>query len=125
MGPKAERLVYPLTFLFRQEHGQWSALACEVDVTSCGDSLDEAREGLEDAVELYVLYMLENGLRDKVARPVPTADLTEFCSGGDVEVEYHSLSLDLIPQPVLRLTEVAFVRSELTPVDCRYATAGR
>jgi predicted RNase H-like HicB family nuclease len=124
MRQKAERLVYPLTFVFKQEGDQWSALACEVDVASCGDTLDEAREGLKDAVELYVSYMLENGHREKVARPVPAGDLAAFCTGKHV-VEYHALILDLIARPVLRLSEVRFIRSELTPVDCRYAAAER
>ena len=125
MGQKSERLVYPLTFVFRQEGDQWSALACEVDVASCGDTLEQAREGLKDAVELYISYMLENGLRGKVARPVPATDLAELCGSRQVTVEYHVLGLDLISGPVPRPAQMEFVRSELTPADCRYATAGR
>jgi len=124
MGQTAERLAYPFTFLFRREGKQWSALACEVDVASCGDTLEEAREGLKEAVELYISYMLENGLRDKVARPVPREDLAEFCSGKH-EVEYYAMIVDLVPRPAPHLLEMQFVRSELAPADCRYALAGQ
>ncbi len=120
MGQQAGRLVYPLTFVFKQEDDQWSALACEVDVASCGDTLDEAREGLKDAVELYLSYMLENGFRDKVARPVPQQDLVEFCAGERI-VEYYAAIAELVPISPLRLE---LIRSELEPADCRYVPAG-
>ena len=127
MGQKAERLAYPLTFVFMQEGDQWSALACEVDVASCGETIDEAREGLKDAVELYISYMLENGLRHQVARPVPPQDWVEFCGKSQPTIEYHTLILDLLcAGPTPQLSEIAFVRSEVTPAYCgRYALAGR
>jgi predicted RNase H-like HicB family nuclease len=122
VGQTAERVVYPFTFVFKQEDGQWAALACEVDVASCGSTLEEARDGLKEAVGLYLAYMIEHGLRDQVARPVSREGLTEFCQG-EHTVEYHAAIVDIISRPVVRLSSTQFVRSELAPADCRYALA--
>ena len=117
MGQTAERALYPFTFIFKQEDTEWCALACEVDVASCGSSLDEAREGLKEAVELYLSYMIEHGLRDEVARPVPQDALAELCQGKHI-VEYHAAIAEIITRPALRLITTEFLRSELTPADC-------
>lgn len=122
MGKRAERVLYPFTFIFKQEDTEWSALACEVDVASCGSSLDEAREGLKEAVELYLSYMIEHGLRDDVARPVPDDDLAELCQGKHI-VEYHAAIVEIMTFPALHLVGTEFLRSELTPADCHYALA--
>lgn len=122
MGQTAERVVYPFTFIFRREDNEWSALACEVDVASCGSNIDEARDGLKEAVELYLSYMIEHGLRDQVARPVPSDDLAEFCQD-ECKIEYHALIVDIVTHPVVRLVGMEFVRSELAPANCRYALA--
>jgi predicted RNase H-like HicB family nuclease len=122
VGETAERVVYPFTFLLKRGDNEWSALACEVDVASCGSSIDEAREGLKEAVELYLSYMIEHGLRDEVARSVPPKDLAEFCQG-EHTVEYHALIVDIVARPAVHLTRMEFVRSELAPADCRYALA--
>lgn len=124
MGQKAERVVYPFTFVFAREGTEWSALACEVDVASCGGSIDEAREGLKEAVGLYVSYMIENGLRDELARPVSKEELAELCRG-EHEVEYHAMIVDILPRPAPQPVSMEFVRSGLTPADCRYELAGQ
>ena len=121
MGQTAERALYPFTFIFTHEDSGWCALACEVDVASCGGNIDEAREGLKEAVGLYLSYMIEHGLRDEVARPVPHSDLAELCQGEHV-IEYHAAIVEIITRPAIHIgTE--FLRSELTPADCRYALA--
>jgi predicted RNase H-like HicB family nuclease len=120
----SERAVYPFTFVFKQEGEQWAALACEVDVASCGSTLDEAREGLQEAVELYVTYLLEHDLRDQVARPVPAEVLAEFCQGGH-RTEYHSLIVDIVTRPAAHLKRMEFVPSQLEPADCRHLLASR
>jgi predicted RNase H-like HicB family nuclease len=122
MREKPERIVYPLTFVFKREGRLWSALACEIDVASCGRNLAEAREGIKEAVELHLSYMLEHGLRDKIANPVPAEAMTEFCEGrGTVKFEYHTAIVDLEQKPEAPAVSMQFVRSELAPVDCRYA----
>ncbi len=122
MGQTAERVVYSFTFVFKQEDDAWSALACEVDVASCGSSIEEAREGLKEAIELYLSYMIEHGLREQVERSVPHDDLAEFCQG-EYTVEYHAAIADIIARPTIHLTGTEFVRSELSSADCRYAIA--
>jgi predicted RNase H-like HicB family nuclease len=117
-----ERIAYPLTFLFRQEGEEWSSLACEIDVASCGGTLEEAREGLKEAVELYVSHMLEQGMRDRIGRPVPEEALREFMSEGEgpPRTEYHTLLVTLAAVP-----EMEFVPSEIAPVARRPAAATR
>jgi predicted RNase H-like HicB family nuclease len=120
VGQTTERVVYPFTFVFTQEDGEWSALACEVDVASCGSSLDEARKGLEEAIELYLGYMIGHGLSSEIERPVPRDDLVELWQGNPT-IERHALIVDIITYPVVQLSAMEFVRSALTPADCRPA----
>lgn len=122
MKQTVERVAYPFTFIFKREDGEWSALACEVDVASCGSSVDEARDGLKEAVELYLAYMIENGLRDQVERRVPSADLAEFCQG-EHQVEHYALIVDIIQRPAIHPSAMEFVHYGLNPIDCRYALA--
>jgi predicted RNase H-like HicB family nuclease len=121
VGQTPERVLYPFTFIFKQEDSAWCALACEVNVASCGNTPDDAREGLKEAVELYLSYMIEHGRRDEIARPTPKEDLAEICQG-DYVVEYYAALVDITTQPVFHLgTE--FLRSELTPANCDLALA--
>ncbi len=120
MGQKAERIAYPLTFLLRREGGQWSSLACEVDVASCGETLEEAREGLKEAVGLYISAMLEEGKRDSIARPVPQDALREFMAEGDEAPRIEYYTLIVVPVPDM---EMEFVPSELAPAGSSLAAA--
>lgn len=120
MSTAAERIAFPLTFLFRQEGEQWVSLACEVDVASCGESRDEAREGLKDAVELYIAYLLEAGERAAISRPVPREAIAEFRSeaGDTFAVERHTLVVVLkpaTPKPKLRME---FIPTGVEPAAC-------
>lgn len=121
MAEQRERLAYPLTFLLKKEGNLWASLACEVDVASCGDTCEEAREMLKEAVALYVTDLVESGELDKVARPVPKEGLTEFATEppGELHIEYHTLLVSLgAESPVLE-----YVPSMVTPADCRPAVA--
>jgi predicted RNase H-like HicB family nuclease len=123
MSMEQTRVAFPFTFLFKREDGVWAALACEVDVASCGDTLDEARKALKDAVELYVVTMLEEGGEDRISRPVPRAALAEFM-GDDpqaVTVEHLTMIAQLAGVPLARVTGIEFVRSMVAPVDCTRA----
>jgi predicted RNase H-like HicB family nuclease len=112
MRQKPERLAYPLTFVFHMEGDQWAALACEVDVASCGSTLDEAREMIKEAVELYVSYLLEHDRREDIARPVPAEALQEFVDDGDTPptVESHTLLVTLTPE-----IQMEFIPTGLAP----------
>jgi predicted RNase H-like HicB family nuclease len=78
MEQAVEQYAIPLTFLFKCERGMWTALACEVDIAACGCSIDEAREALKEAVEIYVVSMFECGRRADIARPISQDDLQEL-----------------------------------------------
>ncbi len=121
MADKQERVAYPLTFLLKKEGELWASLACEVDVASCGDTREAAREGLEEAVALYVTDMVEAGELDKISRPVPKEGLVEFATDppGEVHVEYHTLLVSLATAPPM----LEFLPSMVRPADCQPAVA--
>jgi predicted RNase H-like HicB family nuclease len=117
MEQASERVVLPFTFIFKREDGVWTGLACEVDVCSCGDSLEDAREKLKEAVELYVTYLLEQGRQHEIERRVPVEALREFCADtapGDLRWEGMALVMDLRPSP----SGGVFLQSLFLPTDC-------
>ena len=67
-----------LTCIVKPEEGQYSALCLELDVASCGDTEEEAIASLRDAIETYVVYMLEEGGEKELFRPVSLTALREF-----------------------------------------------
>ena len=74
-----------LTGIVKKEGRQYSALCLELDVASCGDTQEEAMQALKDAVETYIQYMVEEGRKDEIYRPVPLEALREFLT--DVETK--------------------------------------
>jgi predicted RNase H-like HicB family nuclease len=121
MADTQDRVAYPLTFLLKKEGDAWASLACEVDVASCGDTLEEAREMLKEAVALYVTDMVETGELDKIARPVPKEGLVEFATDppGELHFEYHTLLVSLSTTP----PTLEFLPSMVRPTDCQPAVA--
>lgn len=50
-----------LSVVIKRERGGYSSWCPELDVASQGDSIEEARKNLKEAVELHVETMVENG----------------------------------------------------------------
>ncbi len=48
-----------LTVVIKKEHGAYSSWCPELDIASQGDTLEEARKNLQEAVELHVETMVE------------------------------------------------------------------
>jgi predicted RNase H-like HicB family nuclease len=67
-----------LTGLVKQEDDLYSALCLELDIASCGETEEEAISGLQDAIETYVQYMLDEGRENEIYRPVPIDALREY-----------------------------------------------
>ncbi len=55
------KLIVELTDVVRKENKQFHAWCPELDVASCGDTVEEACENLHDAVELYLNTLTEVG----------------------------------------------------------------
>ena len=70
-----------LACLLKKEGNQYAALCVELDIASCGKNKKEALEGLRDAAEAYLEYMIAENRRDEIYRPVPINELKEFLSG--------------------------------------------
>lgn len=50
-----------LTIVIRKERGKYSSWCPELDVASQGDTIEEARKNLQEAVELHVETMIQEG----------------------------------------------------------------
>ena len=82
------------TCLIKKEGKQYVSLCVELDVASCGDTADEALEGLKDAVETYLEFMKDEGREDEIYRPVPMGELKDFLF---TEPRKRECSLKAIP----------------------------
>ncbi len=54
-----------LTILFRPEAGKWTAECLELGTAAYGDSLDEAVEAIEGAMELHLNTLEDVGERER------------------------------------------------------------
>ncbi len=58
------------TCLIKKERNQYASLCIELDVASCGNTEEEAIEGLKNAIEAYLEYMISEGRESEIYRPV-------------------------------------------------------
>ena len=66
------------TCLIKKEGNQYASLCVELDIASCGDTKKEAIEGLKNAIEAYLEYMISEGRENEIYRPVPMDELKDF-----------------------------------------------
>ena len=66
-----------LTGMIKKAGNYYVALCLELNVSSQGESIEEARRMLQEACEEYVSYMKENNLVGEI-RSVPLEILREF-----------------------------------------------
>lgn len=85
----------PFTCLLKKEGNQYASLCVELDIASCGKNKKEALEGLRDAAEAYLEYMIAEDRRDEIYRPVPINELKEFLFSGDEISEFDRGSKNL------------------------------
>ena len=112
-----ERVALPLTFYLKQEGEQWVSLSPELAVSSFGDTAEAARQGLKDAIETYVSYLISEGRMDDIARQMPASEVRDFLDDppGQWSAEEHVLLISL-PRSDARPespARVSFVRSVL------------
>ncbi len=67
-----------LTCFVKKEGTQYASLCVELDVASCGDTEEEAVNGLKDAIETYLEFMRDEGRDNEIYRPVPMNELKDF-----------------------------------------------
>jgi predicted RNase H-like HicB family nuclease len=60
------KLQLKLSVLVRKEGKQYSSWCPELDVASCGDTVEEACANLRDAVDAYLTALAEEGELEKV-----------------------------------------------------------
>jgi predicted RNase H-like HicB family nuclease len=58
---KTRKITLELTVLVRKEGAQYSSWCPELDVASCGDTIEEACANLDDAMELYLETLKDEG----------------------------------------------------------------
>lgn len=66
-----------LTGVIKKTGEHYVALCLELNVTSQGESLEEAKKMLQEACEEYLSYMKEKGLEEQI-KSVPLSLLHEF-----------------------------------------------
>ena len=67
-----------VTCFVKKEGSQYASLCVELDVASCGKTKKDALDGLKRAIESYIEYMLSEGRRKDIYRPVPMNELKTF-----------------------------------------------
>ena len=113
----------PLTVLYAQDGDAWVVLACELSVVTQGDSVEQAREMLKEAVEVYVSAVVELGQISELARPVEPEYLAEYFAGEGVITEYHSLLMTVEAEPAPKVVALEFVPSAVAPFCCHQSVA--
>ena len=71
------------TVVFRRDGKFYVALCLELNVSSQGESLEEAKENIADAIHEYLSYMQEDNLLDEI-QPVPFGVLGDFILVGSI-----------------------------------------
>ena len=68
-----------LRCVIEKEEGIYNALCLDLDVSSFGETLEEAKANLQEAVELYLEYALETDRIEELAkRQVPANVLAKY-----------------------------------------------
>ena len=67
-----------VTCFIKKEGGQYASLCVELDVASCGRTKKDALDGLKRAIETYIEYMISEGRKKEMYRPVPMNELKQF-----------------------------------------------
>ncbi|MGH2568816.1 MAG: type II toxin-antitoxin system HicB family antitoxin [Bacteroidota bacterium] len=73
------------TALVKRYGDHYVALCIELNVASQGDSLQEAKQNLQDAMREYLEFLHEKG-EEKTTRPVDAETLREFLLGENDKV---------------------------------------
>jgi predicted RNase H-like HicB family nuclease len=66
------------TCLIKKEGNQYPSICVELDITSCGNTKKEAIEGLKNAIEAYLEFMISENRENEIYRPVPMDELRDF-----------------------------------------------
>ena len=66
------------TCLIKKEGSQYASLCVELDIASCGNTKKEAIEGLKNAIEAYLEFMISEDREHEIYRPVPMDELRDF-----------------------------------------------
>ena len=78
MQKSKEAEMQSFTCLVKKEGNQYASLCVELDIASCGNTKKGAIEGLKNAIEAYLEYMISEGRDDEIYRPVPMDELRDF-----------------------------------------------
>ena len=74
------------TGLVKKEGNQYASLCVELDIASCGQTKKQAIEGLKNAIEAYLEYMISERRANEIYRPVPMNELRDFLFPQDTPI---------------------------------------
>lgn len=84
-----------VTCFVKKEGRQYASLCVELDVASCGRTKKEAMDGLKRAIDTYIDYMIMEGRRNEIYRPVPMNELKTFLFPEEQPVEQNLKAIPL------------------------------
>jgi len=61
VSDKEHKIILELSIFVRKEGSQYASWCPELDVASCGDTMEESCDNLDDAVDLYLNTLAEEG----------------------------------------------------------------
>jgi len=61
VSDKVRKITLELSIFVRKEGNQYASWCPELDVASCGDTMEEACNSLDDAIDLYLDTLAEEG----------------------------------------------------------------
>ena len=85
--------------LIEKEDNLYSAICLELNVASQGETVEEAKNNLQEAVELYLEDVIESrDERDFIPRPAPMEEWVKFfkAEAKFIDNEYNDHTIDII-----------------------------
>lgn len=84
---------YRFKCVVEKDQDTFCALCLDLDIATEGATLEEALDNLKEAVELYVLTAIEQGVEEEfIPRPVPNRIYKKYTNKAkDIVIENHDL----------------------------------
>ncbi|MFC1908714.1 type II toxin-antitoxin system HicB family antitoxin [Chloroflexota bacterium] len=95
---KGRKVTLELSIFVRKEGNQYSSWCPELDVASCGDTMEEACNNLDDAVDLYLDTLLEEEdllriLDERGFKPSKDSEEREICEAPFLSSRHKALTV--------------------------------
>lgn len=95
---KGRKIILELSIFVRKEDVQYASWCPELDVASCGATIEEACNNLDDAVDIYLDSLLDEGellqvLEERGLMPSEYAEEKEICEHPFLSSRYKAITV--------------------------------